>query len=80
MKKLIAAVMITCATMAVFADWAGNQRYADAQNIPWLDYNTLLNDGEGGMGDKADDGLHPNAKGYAIMEAALVPFLKKVGN
>lgn len=53
--------------------------YADAQNIPWLDYNTLLNDGEGGMGDKADDGLHPNAKGYAIMEGALVPFLKKVG-
>lgn len=53
--------------------------YADAQGIPWLDYNTLLNDGEGGMGDKADDGLHPNGKGYAIMEGALVSFLKKVG-
>lgn len=53
--------------------------YADVQGIPWLDYNTLLNDGEGGMGDKADDGLHPNGEGYAIMEGALVLFLKKVG-
>ena len=52
---------------------------ADAQNIPWLDYNVLLNDGKGGMGDKANDGLHPNAAGYTIMEGALLPFLTKLG-
>ena len=28
--------------------------YADSKNIPYLDYNSLLNDGKGGMGDKAD--------------------------
>lgn len=53
--------------------------YADAQNIPWLEYNSLLNDGNGGMGDNANDGLHPNQKGYEIMEGALLPFLTKLG-
>lgn len=53
--------------------------YADAQGIPWLNYNSLLNDGNGGMGDKANDGLHPNAKGYEIMEGALLPFLTTLG-
>ena len=53
--------------------------YADAQGILWVEYNALLNDGKGGMGENATDGLHPNAKGYAIMEGALVPFLTKLG-
>ena len=53
--------------------------YADAQGILWVEYNALLNDGKGGMGDKANDGLHPNAKGYAVMEDALLPGLKKAG-
>ena len=53
--------------------------YADSQNIPWLDYNSLLNDGKGGMGGNADDGLHPNVAGYTIMEGALLPLLKRIG-
>ncbi len=34
-----------------------------------------LVDKVGGMGANANDDIHPNAKGYAIMEAAVLPIV-----
>ena len=49
------------------------KKYADDNDITWVDYYSLLEDGHGAMKTGlADDGLHPNANGYAIMEKVLV--------
>ena len=54
------------------------KEYADANGVLWVDYYSKLADGQGAMGDGlAGDGLHPNAKGYAIMEDILLDALKK---
>ena len=49
------------------------KKYADDNKITWVDYYSPLEDGHGAMkAGLADDGLHPNANGYAIMEKVLV--------
>ena len=58
------------------------QVYAKANGIPYVDYFTALlsPDGTGMNPDYANDtpGVHPNAKGYAVMESLLLPVIKKL--
>lgn len=43
--------------------------YAKANKFAYVDYNTGLRDEHGGLrADYGDDGVHPNAKAYAVME------------
>ena len=54
------------------------KKYAVDNKIPWVDYYSQLEDGQGAMkAGLANDGLHPNADGYAIMEKVLLGALKK---
>lgn len=44
------------------------KRYADAQHLVYLDYYTPMANAGGGLDPQlADDGVHPTAKGYAVM-------------
>ena len=56
--------------------------YAKANKIPYVDYfSALLNeDGTAMNPDYANDnpGVHPNAKGYAVMESLLLPVIQKL--
>lgn len=56
-----------------------NRRLADlarTRRCEWLDYHRALDDGEGGLRAAfSDDGVHPNAAGYAAMEALCGPIL-----
>ena len=52
--------------------------YAKENKIPYVDYHSALVDEEGGLPViYSKDGVHPNAKGYAIMESVIMPILKK---
>lgn len=60
------------------------KRYANENGHIYLDYFTALVDDKGMLkSDLSEDGLHPNAKGYAVMtplaEAAISKALKKRG-
>jgi len=47
-------------------DWL--RRYATGNGHVYLDYYTAMADAKGFLKDElSDDGLHPNAKGYAVM-------------
>jgi len=51
--------------------------YADSARIPYVDYHSVLKDGNGGMPEKfSGDGVHPNAECYEIMESTVLPYLK----
>ena len=44
------------------------KRYADAKQLVYLDYYTPMANAAGGLDPQlADDGVHPTAKGYAVM-------------
>ncbi|WP_329750534.1 SGNH/GDSL hydrolase family protein [Stenotrophomonas maltophilia] len=44
------------------------KRYADAQQLVYLDYYTPMTNAAGGLDPQlAEDGVHPTAKGYAVM-------------
>ena len=56
--------------------------YAAKNNLTYLDYYSAMMDEKGFLKDElSEDGLHPNAKGYAVMaplaEAAIASALKK---
>jgi lysophospholipase L1-like esterase len=58
------------------------QQYCKGQGVTYLDYYSALTDEQGGMKEGTSfDGVHPNARGYAIMEplaqAAIDRVLKK---
>jgi lysophospholipase L1-like esterase len=60
--------------------WMKN--YAAARGSTYLDYHTAMADEKGFLKDElSEDGLHPNAKGYAVMaplaEQAIAAALKK---
>lgn len=60
--------------------WMKN--YAAANHLIYLDYFSAMVDGKGFLKDElSDDGLHPNAAGYAVMnplaEAAIQSSLKR---
>lgn len=53
--------------------------YATANKIPYVDYHSALKDKDNGLPlEYSKDGVHPNAKGYAVMESVIMPVLKKV--
>ncbi|MDT7781075.1 MAG: hypothetical protein QOC99_3587 [Acidobacteriota bacterium] len=61
-------------------EWMKN--YAAAHGSTYLDYYTAMTDDKGFLKDElSEDGLHPNAKGYAVMaplaEQAIAAALKK---
>ena len=61
-------------------DWM--RSYASQNKLTYLDYYSAMMDEKGFLRDElSEDGLHPNAKGYAIMaplaEAAIATTLKK---
>ncbi|MFZ4215714.1 GDSL-type esterase/lipase family protein, partial [Pantoea endophytica] len=44
------------------------KRYADAKQVVYLDYYTPMANAAGGLDAQlAEDGVHPTAKGYAVM-------------
>lgn len=52
--------------------------YADSIGVPYADYFTLLvgPDGKGLDPAYTDDGVHPNAAGYALMESVVQPLVQ----
>lgn len=58
------------------------QAYAKANKIPYVDYFSAMVNAEGTAmrAELANDnpGVHPNAKGYAVMESLLLPVIQKV--
>lgn len=52
------------------------QKYASAQQIDYVDYYSKMVDNDKGLQIAfGDDGVHPNAEGYKVMETILAPFL-----
>ena len=48
------------------------RNYAEANNIPLVDYHTAMKDENGGMISKyRTDAVHPNLEGYKVMEGVL---------
>ena len=54
--------------------------YAQANNITYVDYFSAMisEDGTQMRPKLAEDGVHPNNKGYEIMEALILPIIKKL--
>lgn len=53
--------------------------YAEKHQIPYVDYHSAMSDAEGGLPKQySDDGVHPNAAGYQIMERLVQETLQKV--
>lgn len=55
------------------------QDYALKNGHEFVDYHSLMKDGKNGLRPElGEDGVHPNGKGYKIMETALLPVLQKI--
>lgn len=55
--------------------------YADSNNLSYVDYfSSMADEKDGLMKDLGDDGVHPNVKGYKIMEPILEDTLKRILN
>jgi lysophospholipase L1-like esterase len=56
-------------------------KYAKDHDIEYVDYYTpMVNDNLGLKKELGDDGVHPNEKGYAIMEPLVEKALSKISN
>jgi lysophospholipase L1-like esterase len=56
-------------------DWI--RAYAAHNHIFLIDYASVLDDGRGGLAPAlSTDGIHPNAKGYAVMRAMAEPIIR----
>ena len=55
------------------------KQYAVQQRLPYVDYYAAMNDGKGGLRvpdfTSAEDLVHPNAAGYALMESLIAPVI-----
>lgn len=52
--------------------------YATINKLTYIDYYSPMVDDQKGLDKKwGDDGVHPNATGYKLMEALLVKAVKK---
>ncbi|WGK93840.1 MULTISPECIES: SGNH/GDSL hydrolase family protein [Flavobacterium] len=52
--------------------------YANQHHIPYVDYHTAMADAKNGLPKEfADDGVHPNLKGYQVMESLLEKVIHK---
>ncbi len=79
-EPIIRSVQRPPAQILALNDWL--KKYAAEHNLVYLDYFSATVDDKGFLkADIADDGLHPNAKGYEIMktlgEQAIKTALKK---
>ena len=55
------------------------KQYAAAQQLPFVDYFSALVSPEGGMrSNVADDGVHPNKAGYALMQPLVETAIEQV--
>ena len=53
--------------------------YAKENKIPYVDYHSALKNEDNGLPIQySNDGVHPNAQGYAVMENIIMPILKKL--
>lgn len=53
------------------------EEYARENRIPYVDYHSALRDSDGGMkAGYSDDGVHPTAEAYKVMESVLLPYLR----
>ena len=54
------------------------QDYTFKNGYEFVDYHSLMKDTKNGLrSELGEDGVHPNARGYQIMEAALMPVLQR---
>ncbi|MEY4962699.1 MAG: hypothetical protein RLZZ323_18 [Bacteroidota bacterium] len=54
------------------------QSYAKEHHIPYVDYHAAMADAQNGLPKEyADDGVHPNLKGYQVMEPLLEKAIQK---
>lgn len=61
------------ATITAYNVWL--KAFAERKGVTFIDYNAALNDGTGGIpAALSEDGVHPNAAGYAVMN----PLVRKV--
>ena len=58
---------------------AGIRQYAIQNGYAYVDYHSAMQDGKGGLQvGYGSDGVHPNAAGYAVMEALVKPVIETV--
>jgi len=79
-KPIIQTVRRPPEKIKALNDWM--RSYAAQNKLTYLDYYSAMMDEKGFLKDElSEDGLHPNAKGYAVMaplaEAAIAATLKK---
>lgn len=54
------------------------REYARREGLTWVDYGLVLGDGAGGIkAEYSDDGVHPNAAGYAAMRPLAVAAIRQ---
>lgn len=54
------------------------KEYADKEGIAYVDYHTAMKDERNGLpAIYAEDGVHPNAAGYGVMESLVKPVIDK---
>lgn len=56
------------------------KKYAEDNDIPYIDYYSALVNGKPDRAFKAElsgDGVHPNAEGYKIMEGIVLPVIRR---
>lgn len=55
------------------------KKYADDNNIIYVDYNSVLRNKDGSFNEKYTfDGVHPNSAGFEIMKSILNTFISKI--
>ena len=54
--------------------------FCDGSSVIWCDFNDALVDEKGDTKEYFDDRLHPNAKGYEVIESMLVPIIDEALN
>ena len=53
------------------------EAYAKSARIPYVDYHSAMKDSRNGLPESyAQDGIHPNIDGYAVMEEIILKYLK----
>lgn len=53
--------------------------YANTNTIPYVDYHTIMADTQNGLPKEfSEDGVHPNLKGYQIMETLLEKAIQQI--
>jgi lysophospholipase L1-like esterase len=63
----------------IFSLNARISKLAEDERVPFVDYysSMLAKDGRSMISDYTQDGVHPNAKGYEVMENLLLPVIKQ---